>query len=591
MWSRTASTMKTTAARARASTACPTGGYPLLDVDLSHEPDVAKVERLHARILQSTAADGPALKRAAAGSAAGRKCSQPIRHVALGWPADERPSWDDMESAADSWLEATGLTEHRVVLVGHREPGKADHLHLVICMVHPETGKVPKVNLARVGSRWAEAWERAHDRIVIPTRVARNAARRAAAEAHARGDSAGARAAFAQFPATEATRSNGRGKLPPAGRAAYAALRQEQEVEVAALRSLLRAEDASRREESRRIAALKKKHRRAADDLARAYRNGAVAVDEVAPAPQPERATTTTTPVAAAVDEPAPPPRELEAEPEAKPTLTADQRRAAMEARSRLHNRWPEPEGIPLSTESLQRAAELLHNGDEVDLVGAHVLERTAVLRDRAAREKSRAGGVLEDGRRGGRADRRAHRDRAHPLPGSTGPDRPGVPARAANGRHHAHENARIHRRRPRRPGAGRRPGALERPKPRRRPTSTTQGTMRTRHQRPGRDSSQRDAGEQDGAVPASSPTGNTPSARRGSRCSLGRCGHTSSLSIAGTAGRAPRHRPMTSRTSRSIIASCSVCCGSFAGGAEIRVARGADAWPAVFSGQVDPAG
>ena len=364
-------------------------GYPLLDVDLSHEPDVAKVERLHARILQSTAADGPALKRAAAGSAAGRKCSQPIRHVALGWPADERPSWDDMESAADSWLEATGLTEHRVVLVGHREPGKADHLHLVICMVHPETGKVPKVNLARVGSRWAEAWERAHDRIVIPTRVARNAARRAAAEAHARGDSAGARAAFAQFPATEATRSNGRGKLPPAGRAAYAALRQEQEVEVAALPSLLLAEDASRREESRRIAALKKQHRRAADDLARAYRNGAVAVDEVAPAPQPERATTTTTPVAAAVDEPAPPPRELETEPEAKPTLTADQRRAAMEARSRLHNRWPEPEGIPLSTESLQRAAELLHNGDEVDLVGAHVLERTAVLRDRAAREKA----------------------------------------------------------------------------------------------------------------------------------------------------------------------------------------------------------
>ena len=68
---------------------------------------------------------------------------------------------------------------------------------------------------------------------------------------------------------------------------------------------------------------------------------------------------------------------------------------------------------------------------------------------------------------------------------------------------------------------------------------------MRTRHQRPGRDSSQRDAGEQDGAVPASSPTGNTPSARRGSRCSLGRCGHTSSLSIAGY------DRPLSSSIAR----------------------------------------
>ena len=338
-------------------------GFPLLEVDLGNEPDVAEVERLMARILQSTAADGQALKRAAAGSAAGRKCSKPIKHVALGWPDDEKSTWAEMEAAADSWLEATGLTGHRVVLVGHREPGKPDHLHLAICMVHPETGKVPQVNLARAGSRWAEKWEREQGRIVIPTRVARNAARRAATEAHARGDKAAARAAFAQFPATEPTRSNGRGKLPPAGKRAYAALRQEHEAEVAALRGLLRAEDASRREENRRIAALKKTHRRAADVLARAYRDGA-----------------------APSGEPVPPPPELEADVETAHGLTPNQQRAAMRAQVQLHD--VHPEGIPLSTESLQRAAELLHNG-EVDLVGAHVLERTAVLRDRAAREKA----------------------------------------------------------------------------------------------------------------------------------------------------------------------------------------------------------
>ena len=362
-------------------------GYPLLEVDLFHEPDVAKVEWLHARILQSTAADGPALKRAAAGSAAGRKCSQPIRHVALGWPADERPSWDDMESAADSWLEATGLTEHRVVLVGHREPGKADHLHLVICMVHPETGKVPKVNLARVGSRWAEAWERAHDRIVIPTRVARNAARRAAAEAHARGDSAGACAAFAQFPATEATRSNGRGKLPPAGKRAYAALRQEQEAAVTALRDLLRAEDASLREENRLVAALKRRHRRAADILARAHRAAPVSSATAAPSLPTERVAAAAAPevaVAATADEPAAP----TPAPETPATLTPAQGRAAMQARAQLHN-W-QPEGVPLTNATLHRVADgLRRNGDEVNLVAAVVLDRTAALRDPASRAKA----------------------------------------------------------------------------------------------------------------------------------------------------------------------------------------------------------
>ena len=75
----------------------------------------------------------------------------------------------------------------------------------------------------------------------------------------------------------------------------------------------------------------------------------------------------------------------------------------------------------------------------------------------RGRKSSAGGGGGGEDGRRAGRVYRGAHRDRAHPLPGSTGPERPAVPARAANVRH----RGRPRRHRPRRPGAGPQPSAL----------------------------------------------------------------------------------------------------------------------------------
>ena len=362
-------------------------GVPMVDV-LREDAELAKAERLLARVLASTAADGPALKRLAGLSARGRKCKTPFRHIALSWPNGERPTWKEMVAAGDSWIAANGLGDHRIVMVGHVEDGKPTHLHLIVCVVHPETGRVHQGNLALGGSRWAEAWEREHGGIQVPTRVARNAARDKAREAYARGDAAAARAAFRQFPATEKTRSDGRGKLTEIGARAYSALRREQETVVAALRALLRAENASRREENRLVAALKRRHRHAADILARAHRPAPVSSATAAPSLPTEHVAAAVAPevaVAATADEPAAaPPPALEA----APALTPAEGRAAMKARSRLHDE--QPEGIPLTDASLRRAAERLRrDGDDVGLVGATVLERTGVLRDADARAKA----------------------------------------------------------------------------------------------------------------------------------------------------------------------------------------------------------
>ena len=129
----------------------------------------------------------------------------------------------------------------------------------------------------------------------------------------------------------------------------------------------------------------------------------AVAAPVVAAPPvDTETPVVTPAPLPPEVDEPAPPLSarverevdepvrglELEAELETAHGLTTDQQLAAMRARFRLHE--VQPEGIPLSNKALRAVAkELRRDGDTTDRVAAYALERTAVLRDRAAGEKA----------------------------------------------------------------------------------------------------------------------------------------------------------------------------------------------------------
>ena len=126
------------------------------------------------RIIQNNISDAAHLKRLAGVSARGRKLKHGLVHVGLSWPDDERPSWEEMQAAGDSWLEAQGLDGNRTVLVAHVEEGLPYHVHLVSCLVNPENGRAYRGNLALGGSSWAERYEREHGGIRIQTRVERN---------------------------------------------------------------------------------------------------------------------------------------------------------------------------------------------------------------------------------------------------------------------------------------------------------------------------------------------------------------------------------------------------------------------------------
>ena len=190
--------------------------------------------RLAGRILQNNIVDARALKRLSGISAGGRKLKNGIHHSSLSWPEGAQPTWEEMVTAGDSWLKAQRLQGHRVVMTGHIEAGKPAHLHIVHCSVSPITGVAHQGNIALVGSRWAQRWEKDHGGIVIQTRVERNALRDelAVVKAEAQKDPTRHKELErkrqeirARMPATEPTRSSGgRSQVDPADRAAWIVL-------------------------------------------------------------------------------------------------------------------------------------------------------------------------------------------------------------------------------------------------------------------------------------------------------------------------------------------------------------------------------
>ena len=146
------------------------GGSPTADIDLC------------VRMMQGRVADAPLLKQRAGVSARGRKLRNPYAHFTAAWPPGQAPTRDEQLELADRALSALGLEDHLAVLVAHNDTDHA-HWHLVVCKVHPETGKA--ASLGRSGlrlSKVAEQWEREHCGIVIDNRVRRREARERYAE-------------------------------------------------------------------------------------------------------------------------------------------------------------------------------------------------------------------------------------------------------------------------------------------------------------------------------------------------------------------------------------------------------------------------
>ena len=124
------------------------GGSPTADVDLC------------VRMMQGRVADAPLLKQRAGVSARGRKLRNPYAHFTAAWPPGQAPTRDEQLELADRALSALGLEDHIAVVIAHNDTDHA-HWHLVVCKVHPDTGKA--ASLGRSGlrlSKIAEQWER-----------------------------------------------------------------------------------------------------------------------------------------------------------------------------------------------------------------------------------------------------------------------------------------------------------------------------------------------------------------------------------------------------------------------------------------------
>ena len=153
----------------RVAWAVPIGGSPTADVDLS------------VRIMQGVTADAAILKQLSGASNRGRKLRNPYAHFMTSWPPGETPSREEMLEAAGGQLDALGCADRVVIVVAHTDT-EHHHFHLVVCKVHPETGKAASLDHSGLKlSRFAEQWERDHGGIVIENRVRRNEARAARA--------------------------------------------------------------------------------------------------------------------------------------------------------------------------------------------------------------------------------------------------------------------------------------------------------------------------------------------------------------------------------------------------------------------------
>jgi Relaxase/Mobilisation nuclease domain/Large polyvalent protein-associated domain 7 len=69
----------------------------------------------------------------------------PTRHWVLSWNEGEQPTAEQADQAARMFLDHLGLSEHQAMWALHGNTHNV-HMHIVVNRVHPETGRVTKVN-------------------------------------------------------------------------------------------------------------------------------------------------------------------------------------------------------------------------------------------------------------------------------------------------------------------------------------------------------------------------------------------------------------------------------------------------------------
>jgi hypothetical protein len=134
----------------------------------SDDPQVAQ------RIMIATARQADALKAAAGVKPTGRKATAgPVLTYSLAWHPNEREGLtrEEMLRAADASLRVLGAQDHQALIVCHTDRSHP-HLHIVLCRVHPVTGKMLSAsNDYRKLSAWAHDYEKFRGAILTPARA------------------------------------------------------------------------------------------------------------------------------------------------------------------------------------------------------------------------------------------------------------------------------------------------------------------------------------------------------------------------------------------------------------------------------------
>lgn len=148
-------------------------------VDFTHTENLPTSDPEKAwRWMAYTAMSAEKLKAANGATTRGRKSTKPVFTFSLSWHPEEEPERDHMVMTGRSALAALGLIEHQALMVAHRDEAYK-HLHLMVNVVHPETGRSHTMDFTKLDlSKWAEEYERVHGKIYCDLRVENNEKRR-----------------------------------------------------------------------------------------------------------------------------------------------------------------------------------------------------------------------------------------------------------------------------------------------------------------------------------------------------------------------------------------------------------------------------
>jgi hypothetical protein len=152
---------------------------------LTHDPEAKSAERVgwthtlnlaHDHVPSAvdemlwTARHAELLKQEAGVRAGGRSTENTVKHVSLNWSPDETPDKDHMIETAEGFLRHMKWHEHQAIMVAHEDKAHP-HVHVMLNMIHPETGLRLDDNFERRRAQaWALNYERENGRIFCEQR-------------------------------------------------------------------------------------------------------------------------------------------------------------------------------------------------------------------------------------------------------------------------------------------------------------------------------------------------------------------------------------------------------------------------------------